>query len=124
MTTIAFDRDLTLSFSVKDRKASADWYGRLLGFELMYDAEEIGWCEMKTPVPGVSAGFADSDAVAHGGCTPVLGVMDIAQARASLEAQGVRFDGETQHIDGLVKLATFYDPDGHSWMLSENLMRG
>jgi CreA protein len=52
---------------------------------------------------------------------PVLGVTDIVAARSELEAAGVQFDGPTQHIEGRVALATFHDPDGHAWMLSQNL---
>ena len=33
----------------------------------------------------------------------------------------VKFDGPTQEIPGLVKLATFYDPDGNNYMLNESL---
>jgi CreA protein len=124
MPKFAFDGDLTLSLGVKDRKAAQDWYGRHLGFELMYDAPEIGWCEMRSPVARVSVGFADAETVTPGGPVPVLGVTDIAAARKELEAAGVAFDGETQHIEGLVKLATFHDPDGHAWMLSQNLNAG
>jgi hypothetical protein len=33
----------------------------------------------------------------------------------------VRFDGDTMTIEGMVKLATFYDLDGNKLMFSENL---
>jgi hypothetical protein len=49
------------------------------------------------------------------------GVADILVAKAHLDAHGVRQDGDIQHIPGLVKLLTFYDPDGNAMMLSENL---
>ena len=52
---------------------------------------------------------------------PVWGVVDIAQARAALEEKQVRFDGDTIEIAGMVKLATFYDPDGNAWMLAQSL---
>ena len=55
------------------------------------------------------------------GNTPTWGVADIEAARGYLEGKGVRFDGETQDIGGMVKLATFYDPDGNSFMLAESL---
>jgi hypothetical protein len=48
-------------------------------------------------------------------------VLDIATARAGLEGAGVPFDGETQVLPGLVKLATFSDPDGNRFMLAESL---
>ena len=57
----------------------------------------------------------------RGGTTPVFGVTDIEVARRDLEGKGVRFDGDSQEIPGMVKLATFFDPDGNSYMLSESL---
>ena len=52
---------------------------------------------------------------------PTFGVNDIDAARAHLESLDTRFDGDTYEIDGMVKLATFYDPDGNAWMLSQLL---
>ena len=51
----------------------------------------------------------------------MFGVTDIDAARTEMEGKAVRFDGETQVIPGMVKLATFFDPDGNSYMLSQSL---
>jgi len=32
----------------------------------------------------------------------------------------VKFDGDTITIEGMVKIATFYDPDGNAMMLAED----
>ncbi|MCF6293522.1 MAG: VOC family protein [Robiginitomaculum sp.] len=122
MNKIKFDQTITLAFAVSDRKKSINWYEKHLGFSLIFDAPEIGWAEMATNVDGVSVGFGDTGEAKPEGCVPVLGVADINQARQVLEDQGVRFDGETITHDGMVKLATFYDPDNNAWMLSQNLM--
>lgn len=116
---LAFNGQVTLSVGVRDRKAAAAWYAEHLGFEMLYDREDIAWCEMSTPVPGLCVGFADREEPQIGGPVPVLGVDDLSRARTRLESAGVRFDGPNIEHDGLVKLATFYDPDGHAWMLSE-----
>jgi len=117
-----YNGDLTCSMAVTDRKATSRWYADVLGFELLYDAAEIGWCEMKSPVMNVSVGFSEVESPeVKGGATLVFGVKDIGAARAELEAKNVRFDGETLEIPGLVRLATFYDPDGHKLMLSQSL---
>ena len=80
---------------------------------------------MSTPMPGVTVGLGANEEVhAAGGATPVFAVLDLDAARSELEAKGVRFDGETQVIEGFVKLATFFDPDGNTFMLSESLMAG
>jgi CreA protein len=54
---------------------------------------------------------------------PTFTVKDIDAARAHLESVGARFDGDTYQIHDMVKLATFYDPDGNAWMLAEQLNR-
>ena len=119
----AYNGKLTLAFQARDRKVAADWYARHLGFELMYDSPEIGWCEMATGVANgdVSVGFSEVEEPRPGGPVPTFGVKDLDAARAGLEKAGVRFDGETLVIEGLVKLATFFDPVGNSLMLAESL---
>ncbi len=52
-----------------------------------------------------------------GGPIPTFGVRHIDHSRKVLQERGVRFDGETIEIPDMVKLATFYDPDGNSLML-------
>ncbi|MEO6496252.1 MAG: VOC family protein [Solirubrobacteraceae bacterium] len=47
---------------------------------------------------------------------PALHVDDIAEARATLEAQGVEFAGETFDT-GVCQMALFTDPDGNDLML-------
>jgi hypothetical protein len=32
-----------------------------------------------------------------------------------------RFDGETSQVEDMVRLATFYDPDGNALMLAQQL---
>ena len=38
MALISLDETITISFSVKDRHASAKWYESMLGFETLYHA--------------------------------------------------------------------------------------
>lgn len=120
---IAYEGELTLAFGVRDRRASGRWYAEHLGFELLYDAPEIGWCAMSTPVPGVVIGFSDVEEVTPGGPVPTFDVRDLDAARARLEAAGVRFDGPPIEHEGLARLSTFYDPDGHALMLAQDLSK-
>ena len=121
-TPFEYDGRLTAALSVKDLDASIPWYREMLGFELIYRLENWGWCELKTAVPGVSLGLGETDEVkTAGGATLTFNVTDIAAARGYLEERGVRFDGETSEIEGMVKLATFYDLDGNSFMLAQSL---
>ena len=114
--------EVTASMGVTNLDTSIDWYQSVLGFTLLYRDNEIGWCELSTAVPGVNVGLSQNESVTQGGgATNVWGVADILAAKAHLDAHGVRQDGDIQHIPDLVKLLTFYDPDGNAMMLSENL---
>lgn len=124
MAKVKFDQTLTIAMSVTDRHKSADWYGAMLGFELLFHADEVGWSEMQTSIPGVTIGFSEDTKAKAGNCVPVFGIADIDTSRAALEGDGVRFDGDTIVVEGMVKTATFYDPDDNALMLAENLMEG
>ncbi len=119
---IPFDGGLNCALSVVDLKKSIAWYTDLLGFELLYHLEEMGWCELATPVTGVTLGLSQVEAVeGKGGATLTFGVSDIEAARATLEAADVRFDGDTAVIPDMVKYATFFDPDGNTLMFYQDI---
>ena len=121
MATATLNKTITFALDVSNRRASADWYAEHLGFELLFHADEMGWSEMKTHSPGVTLGFGDNADPKPGNALPVFGVDDIDAARSALESAGVRFDGETVTYDGMVRLATFYDPDNNALMLAQDL---
>jgi catechol 2,3-dioxygenase-like lactoylglutathione lyase family enzyme len=122
---IGYKGDLTLSLHVRDMEAAIRWYTEMLGFELIYKLDEMGWCEMRSPVKDVTVGLGQVKEMApHDGCVPVWGVVNIEASRRKLEKMGVRFDGPTHEITGMVKLATFYDPDNNAWMLVQSLQAG
>lgn len=117
-----YDGGLTCAMETADLERSLAWYRDVLGFELLYKLDEMGWCELRTAVPGVNVGLSQVEAPRHGGgATLTFGVKDIDAARAMLEEQGVSFDGETRTIEGMVRLATFYDPDGNTLMFYQDL---
>lgn len=120
--SLGYDGGLTCAIQVKDRKASAKWYQDVLGFKLLYDVEEIGWCELATSVERVNVGLSEVESPqVKGGTTLTFGVKDIDAARKQLESKDVKFDGSTRVYEGMVKLATFFDPDGNTLMLYESL---
>lgn len=121
MSLISVENTITIALSVKDRHTSAKWYGDILGFELMYHADEAGWSEVATNTPGVTIGMGEHTEPAPGNCVPVFGIGDLDSARLKLEDAQVKFDGETDVVEGMVKTATFYDPDGNALMLAEDL---
>lgn len=121
---LGFDGGLTLAMQVKDRRRATEWYRDVLGYTLLYDVAEIGWCELATATPNVRVGLSEVESPRVGaGPVPTFGVSDIDAARAELEASKVRFDGPTREYPGMVKLATFYDLDGNALMLYQDLQK-
>ena len=121
MSTVKLDSTINLSFKVSNRAQTAAWYKKHFGFEELYSVDEIGWTELATNTEGVTIGLGDAEAVTTGGMIPVFGTADVDTARKDLEDQGIKFDGETIHAEGMVKLATLYDPDGNAIMLAQDL---
>lgn len=116
-----FVQELTASMGVTDLDSSISWYEKILGCALLYRVDDIGWCEMQTHMDGVRIGLSQNQSVVQGGgATNVWSVANIEAAKAHLDAHDVRQDGDIQHIPGLVKLLTFFDPDGNAMMLAES----
>lgn len=124
MSLVSLNETITLALSVTDRHASAAWYKRMLGFDTLFHVDEAGWSELRTNTAGVTIGLGEHTKPAPGNCVPVFGVDDLDAARQKLEQANVKFDGETDVVEGMVKTATFYDPDGNALMLAEDLTVG
>jgi len=120
-TPFDYDQNMVISIGVSDLDRAIEWYKDVLGFELVYKLDKYGWCEMATATKHVTIGLGQNEDLKTGGATPTFGVLDIDVARKHLESKDVRFDGDTYEIEGMVKLATFYDPDGNSFMLAQSL---
>jgi len=120
-TPFAYSENITISVGVSDLDKAIDWYGEVLGLELVYKLDQHGWCEMATATRGVTIGLGQTEELKPGSTTPTFGVIDIEAARKHLESKDVRFDGDTYEIEGMVKLCMFYDPDGNSYMLAQSL---
>ena len=124
MPTVTPNKIITIAMSVTDRAASAAWYKRHLGFETVFSVDEAGWTELATNTEGVHIGLGDAETVKPGNTMPVFGVEDFDTCRSALEEAGVEFDGDTIHIEGMVKVAGFFDPDGNGLMIAEDLSAG
>lgn len=122
MSALGYDGGLTLSTQVADLDKAIAWYTDVLGMSLLYKVDEIAWAELSSPVAKVNVGLSQVESPKVGaGPVPTWGVADVDAARAALEAKGVKFDGDTQTIPDMVKLATFFDPDGNAYMLYQQL---
>jgi catechol 2,3-dioxygenase-like lactoylglutathione lyase family enzyme len=115
---------LVISVHVSDLERALEWYREMLGSEVVYKLDEYGWAEITSPVAGVTIGLGQTENPEVKGDTPTWTVADFDAARGYLESRGVRFDGETNNLGGMVLLATFFDPDGNSWMLAQRLETG
>jgi predicted enzyme related to lactoylglutathione lyase len=121
---INYDGGLTCALGVTNLDNAIEWYQSTLGFKLQYKMDEMGWCELITGVKGVNVGLSQVENLEiKGGATLTFGVQDLDSARSRLESQGVKFDGETREIDGMVKLATFFDLDGNTLMFYQDLSK-
>ena len=120
-TPFEYSQNMVISIGVSDLERAIEWYKDALGLELVYKLEQYGWCEMSTATKHVTIGLGQNEDLKTGGATPTFGVLDIDAARKHLESKDVRFDGDTYEIEGMVKLATFYDPDGNPFMLAQSL---
>lgn len=115
---------LVCSLGVKDHKAASDWYITTLGCEVEFQNDEMGMSFLKTPVENVYLDLSQVEApAAGGGATLVWSVGDAHDSRKALEDLGVRFDGPTRELGGMVRLATFFDPDGNTHMVYQSLSK-
>ena len=115
--TISYDGGLTCALGVNNLDRSIAWYRDVLGFALLYKADDIAWCELSTGVQRVNVGLSERrEPGGGGGATLTFGVTDLEAAKAELDAHKVRQDGEIMEIPGLVRLLTFFDPDDNALM--------
>ncbi|MER7243777.1 VOC family protein [Kribbella sp. NPDC000426] len=123
MGGIEYDGRAVCALDVSDLERAVQWYEQALGFEVVHRLESWGWAELSTPLPGISIGLGQvEEPKTDGGVVVTFGVRDIEKSRRHLESLDTRFDGETRQIADEVRLATFYDPDGNTFMLAERLV--
>jgi catechol 2,3-dioxygenase-like lactoylglutathione lyase family enzyme len=118
--TIDFNSaNCVISVNVSDYDRSLAWYRDVLGFEVDYELADYGWCELRTPFD-FTIGLGQTEEVTPGTVVPTFGVHDIDAAIAHLRGHDVKVE-DWHEIPGMVRLSTFYDPDGTSWMLAQTL---
>jgi len=119
-----YNQGLTVWYNVSDVDTTKAFYVEKLGFECMMYDPEGGMVIIKTPTTNVEIGFSQANQVDQSSVSTVFDVDDIDEAMSILSGRGIDFIGEVETIPGLVKLATFQDPDGHSLMLAQSLSNG
>lgn len=108
-------------FSAKDFEATKKFYTDVLGLKQIFGAD--GWAEFAEARGETTIGLAaHPPAGREPGATVVVQVGDIEAERKRLEARGVKFEGKTEEIPGVVKIATFRDPSANRLQLAQVLM--
>lgn len=121
MNSLGYVGKLVCSVPVSDHLKAAAWYVETLGFGVVFENPEMGMSYLSTPVENVWLDLSQVENPEVKGTALVWSVSSVDAARAAIEAKGVRFDGPTREFGGMVKLATFFDPDGNTLMFYENL---
>ena len=99
----------SVTLPVKDHTKSARWYADTLGLpEIWRMAEQ----------KGVGFGLGDNSATINlfeerDAPQILVQVERVDETRRELERRGIAFDGPTETIEGIGKLAGFRDPDGN-----------
>lgn len=120
---IPYGPSVLAAINVRDFQKAAAWYRDVLEMQPVYAIDDMGWGEFATALPGFTIGLQvdPEQAGNNGSCIVTLAVTDIEATKTTLESRGVQFDGDINVIEGMVKLATFRDPDGNAFMLSQSL---
>ena len=116
-----YDGIFTPWIYVRDTAAAAAWYSRVLGLEAEFRLDGHGWYELGTGIDRVAIGLHQAGHGPLGGATLTLGVIDLDAELSRLEELGVSLDGPVTTIPGMIKMASFHDPDGNPLMLCQVL---
>ncbi|HEY0637028.1 MAG TPA: VOC family protein, partial [Pseudonocardiaceae bacterium] len=110
-------RRLQCVIGVADAVATADWYRRVLGCQVVVTMPEYGWVELSTPVPGVTLGLTEAAGI--GGAVLDFSVDDVERMRGVLAANGVTVTEPVTAIAGVARFLRGHDPDGNQLMFFE-----
>lgn len=112
----------TVSVPVTDWAKAKAFYHDTLGLPILFDIEEVGWCEFgeagKTTF-AISL-WRDATPPMRGGTIPVFNVDDCAKAVAELRQRGVKVDDPVTY-PGMVIYADVHDPEGNLFQIAQSL---
>lgn len=101
----------------RDLGAAVEFYGTTLGLPRSVYMPERNFAEFETGNLTLSVIHAEKMGIPHNPQNGLsLHVEDVAEARRTLEARGVEFQGDTFDT-GVCHMAFFADPDGNQLML-------
>ncbi len=100
----------SVTIGVRDLERAAKFYTETLGLPEIWRMDER---KMRGVGAGDNSATINLQQVDAAGMEVIIQVDRVDDARATLEKKGVRFDGATQTIEGIGKIAGFRDPDGN-----------
>ncbi len=109
-------------YPAADMEKAKEFYANVLGLKQVFEME--GWSEFSHAPDAVSiAVSANPIHRDQKGATVVLRVGNVDETRAGLEEKGVPFEGDTEEIPGVVRIASFRDPFGNPLQLVQEMMK-
>ncbi len=106
---------IIFEFNVKNLDRSKKFYQEIFGFEMLWDGgDEVGWCQLKLPVPGATLGLnlLREGEVKPGAASLYFDTPDIEALEKALNKKGVETK-PIQDIPDMVSILTAIDPDGN-----------
>ncbi|SHJ16001.1 VOC family protein [Desulfosporosinus lacus] len=108
--------------NVNNCERTLEFYTEKLGFKVLFKDEYKGQAMVTTNDEDYYIGFAETHSIVPSSTCISFEVEDIEQVVYTLRQKDVEFQGDIFEIPGVVKLATFSDPDGYKLMLSERIV--
>ena len=111
----------TVSVAVTNWAAAKAFYHDTLGLPILFDIEEVGWCEFGEAGQTTLAInlWRDATPPVRGGTIPVFNVDDCLQAVAELRKRGVKV-ADPVTIPGMVIYADVHDPEGNLLQIAQS----
>jgi predicted enzyme related to lactoylglutathione lyase len=107
-------------YNVGNLERTLTFYTEKLGFkELYFDAGGKS-AMVATNTKDCFIGFAEAQSIVPSSTCITFEVENIKQAVLGLQQKGIEFKDGIFEVPGMVKLASFFDPDGYRLMLSES----
>ncbi|MGE5405625.1 MAG: VOC family protein [Candidatus Saccharibacteria bacterium] len=116
-----FKEGIGFHFNVSNLERAIAFYSEKLGFKVLDHDPSRGQAMLSTNSKDCIIGLAEAEAVVPASTCITFEVANIDQAVQSLQERGIDFAGEIMIVPSVIKLATFYDPDGYKLMLFSHL---
>lgn len=116
-----FKPGVGIHFNVSNLNRTLEFYTKKLGFKELYADANIRQAMLTTNTKDCLIGFAEIQSTAPSSTCITFEVESIEEAVKFLQQKGVEFKEGIFEVPGVVKLATFFDPDGYKLMLSERI---